>query len=95
LAPIQHGTEHPRLRADRQRLTIGLEAARQDNEAARAILFREGLGTPCRSAAVCPRPDPDLEDSRDLWLKIELSVLNTGARAHHLNVAGGDAIRIP
>ena len=45
--------------------------------------------------AICVRLNPDLEDARRPRIKIELSLPNTGACAHHLNVAGNDATRAP
>ena len=91
LARCQGRAHHPRRRLDAQRVGVALEPARQGDEPGRAI----GLGE-FRRAPIGPRAGPvglhpDLEEGRLLVLQIIFGMLDAGAGAHHLDVAGRGA----
>src|SRR5690606_7013843 len=90
-AGLERGAEHARIRADRQRVVVALDAAGQGHEPARAPVLRERPRAPRRRLALAVGEDPDLEDPGHARLEVVLGVADAGARAHHLHVAGHGA----
>ena len=87
LAGFQRGGKHPRVGTDRQCVLVIGKSAGDGDEIAGAVRFRERFRAPGRLAALRLRFDPDLEDLGRLRLQIVFGVTDTGAGAHHLNVA--------
>ena len=94
LAGLEGRAEHAGVGADGQRIRVALVAAGQGDEAPGTIAPGERFRAPGRSLALAVGDDPDLEDARGAGLAVVFGVLDAGACAHHLDVAGFGAAMV-
>ncbi len=74
LAGLQRRADDARVGADRKRVVVARESARERDEAARPVALGKRPRAPGRAAAALLRQDPDLEDPGGLGFAVELRV---------------------